>query len=164
MIRERIARFIRTGDGDFGSLALELHAWQRENNSDLAAFVAGSPPTRWEDIPAVPVALFRDLSLTSFDPAETAVVFRTSGTTSGRRGAVRLRDTELYDLGARLQIEPDDGTAGHDRLFAVRRKRDAIEPVAARLAEVHQLAAQTLLDAPHDNRGVFAHFRVIPRP
>ena len=106
MMRERISRFVATGSGDFGALALELHAWQREHNADLAALVAGTPPpTRWEDIPAVPVALFRDLALTSFDPAQTAVVFRTSGTTSGRRGVVRLRDTELYDLGARVHAE-----------------------------------------------------------
>ncbi|HTK46898.1 MAG TPA: hypothetical protein VL328_02820 [Gemmatimonadaceae bacterium] len=106
MIRDRIARFLKTGEGDFAELALALHAWQREHNADLAAFVGDAPlPARWEEIPAVPVSLFRDLALTSFDPAETAVVFRTSGTTSGRRGAVRLRDTELYDLGARLHAE-----------------------------------------------------------
>jgi hypothetical protein len=106
MIRERIARFFETREGDFAELALALHAWQREHNADLRAFVGNAPlPARWEDIPAVPVSLFRDLALTSFDPAETAVVFRTSGTTSGRRGTVRLRDTELYDLGARLHAE-----------------------------------------------------------
>jgi hypothetical protein len=89
-----------TGEGDFAELALALHAWQREHNADLRAFVGDAPlPARWEEIPAVPVSLFRDLALTSFDLAETKVVFRTSGTTSGRRGAVRLRDTELYDLG-----------------------------------------------------------------
>src|SRR4029453_1741559 len=94
MIRERIARFLRTGEGDFAELALALHAWQREHNADLAALVGDTPmPTRWEEIPAVPVSLFRDLALTSFDPARTAFVFRTSGTTSGRRGTVRLRDT-----------------------------------------------------------------------
>jgi hypothetical protein len=106
MIGDRIARFMRTGEGDFAELALALHAWQREHNADLAALVADTPmPERWEDIPAVPVSLFRDLAFTSFDPAETSVVFRTSGTTSGRRGTVRLRDTALYDLGARLHAE-----------------------------------------------------------
>jgi hypothetical protein len=108
---ERIARFVRTGDGDFGELALALHAWQREHNPDLRALVAGlAAPARWEDIPAVPVALFRDLELTSFDPSHARVVFRTSGTTGGRRGAVRLEDTALYDLGARIWAERVVGT------------------------------------------------------
>ncbi len=105
-LRDRIARFVAKGEGDFAALALELHAWQREHNPDLAALVAGTPPpTRWEEIPAVPVALFRDLALTSFDPSRAPVVFRTSGTTSDRRGTVRLRDTQLYDLGARIHAE-----------------------------------------------------------
>jgi hypothetical protein len=104
--RERIARFISTGQGDFAELALALHAWQRENNPDLAALVGDAPePARWWEIPTVPVALFRDLALTSFDPSQAAVVFRTSGTTNERRGTVRLRDTELYDLGTRIHAE-----------------------------------------------------------
>jgi len=39
MIHDRIARFLRTGEGDFEELALALHAWQRGHNADLAAFV-----------------------------------------------------------------------------------------------------------------------------
>lgn len=89
---------------DFGGLALDLFAWQMERNPDYAAFCAGARPTRWQDIPAVPVALFRDLPLSSFPPGEAGVLFRTSGTT-GKRGVVRLKDTVLYDLGARRHAE-----------------------------------------------------------
>jgi hypothetical protein len=109
-LHERIASFMETGNGDFGALALALHAWQRENNADLRAFVGDIPaPESWWQIPAVPVSLFRDLALTSFDPSDAKVEFRTSGTTAERRGIVRLRDTALYDLGARLHAERSVG-------------------------------------------------------
>ena len=102
---ERLRAFIEgTREEDFPSLALDLFAWQVARNPDYAAYCDGARPARWQDIPAVPVALFRDLPLTSFPANEAAIVFRTSGTT-GKRGVVRLRDTALYDRGARLHAE-----------------------------------------------------------
>ena len=104
-LRTRIAAFIR-GDRseDFSSLALALWRAQIEANPGYRALCEGFVPTRIEEIPAVPVRLFRDLPLTSFPPEEATVVFRTSGTTGGR-GVVRMRDTRLYDLGARAHAE-----------------------------------------------------------
>lgn len=88
---------------DFWALARRLHAHHLAHNDDWRGMFGGMPPApRWEELPAAPVTLFRDLPLTSFDPADAAVTFRTSGTT-GPRGVVRLRDTRLYDLGARRQ-------------------------------------------------------------
>jgi len=114
---ERIRRFIEGERAEgFGALALDLFAWQVARNEGYAAFCAGAVPDRWQDIPAVPVALFRDLPLTSFPADEARVVFRTSGTT-GKRGVVRLLDTDLYDLGARRHAEavlgplPDAGVS-----------------------------------------------------
>lgn len=90
-------------DGDFDDLALALYRWQRAHNAQYDAICGDCPaPTRWQEIPTVPVGLFRDLALTSFPVAQTRVVFRTSGTTSGRRGQHRALDTVLYDLGAAL--------------------------------------------------------------
>ncbi|MEL6346477.1 MAG: acyl-CoA reductase [Myxococcota bacterium] len=103
-MRAQLRRFITSGEGDFNDLALGLFARQRETNPDYAAFCGDADPQTWQQIPAVPVALFRDLDLTTFAPADATVTFRTSGTT-GRRGVVRLRDTVLYDLGARLWAE-----------------------------------------------------------
>ena len=97
-MKATLRRFILEG-GDFEATALALFQHQRAQNRDYAAYADGAQPSRWQDIPAVPVALFRDLSLTSFPAADATVTFRTSGTT-GARGVVRLRDTELYDLGA----------------------------------------------------------------
>ena len=94
---------MRGEGGDFEALALALWALQVRENIDYQAFCRDLPaPERWWQIPAVPVTLFRDLPLTKGDPEAAAVTFRTSGTT-GPRGVVRLRDTALYDLGARLQ-------------------------------------------------------------
>lgn len=102
---DRLRAFIEGDRSEgFEALALELFAWHVARNPGYAAFCGGREPTRWQDIPAVPVALFRDLPLTSFPAGDARVVFRTSGTT-GKRGVVRLMDTALYDLGARLHAE-----------------------------------------------------------
>ena len=105
-MKQDLLRFIESHgrDGDFESLALALFAWQVARNPDYAALADGAQPTTWRDLPAVPVRLFRDLPFTSFPPEDAQVVFRTSGTTGGR-GVVRLRDTALYDAGARAHAE-----------------------------------------------------------
>ncbi len=105
-MKAALHRFIASygQDGDFEALALALHQHQRSTNPDLARMAVGEAPARWFDIPAVPVWLFRVLPLTAFPPEQAVVVFRTSGTTGGR-GVVRLRDTTLYDLGARAHAE-----------------------------------------------------------
>ena len=103
--RTALRAFMERGEGDFEALALGLYRWQLAHNPQYAAFAGGAVVERWEDLPAVPVALFRDLSFTSFPLEQARVVFRTSGTTTGRRGAKHLEDTVLYDLGARLHAE-----------------------------------------------------------
>ena len=103
-LREDIARFVRGEGGDFGALALRLFRQQVEHNPHYRAIVGATVVRSWEEIPCVPVALWRDVPLVSFPLKESALVFRTSGTT-GRRGAVHRLDTELYDLGARRFAE-----------------------------------------------------------
>ena len=46
-------------------------------------FCANAQPSHWTEIPAVPVALYRDFAalLLFFEPDLTQVLFRTSGTT-----------------------------------------------------------------------------------
>ncbi len=117
-LHDALAAFIGDDGGDFATLALDLYRWQRAHNPQYDAICADTPaPTRWQDIPTVPVGLFRDLPLTSFPADQARVIFRTSGTTAGRRGAHRSLDTRLYDLGARRHAEavlgplPDAGVA-----------------------------------------------------
>ena len=89
----------------FDAAARALHAWQVARCPDLAALQVGPAPAHWTEIPAVPVALYRDLELCCFPVEQGRVLFQTSGTTSGRRGSHHLLDTDAYDLGARLWAE-----------------------------------------------------------
>ena len=90
-------------ESDFSALALRLWTDQIERNPEYGRWSAwrmqGKRPQRWQDIPAVPVTLFRDLSLTCFPPMLARHHFKTSGTT-GPRGSHRLLDTEVYDHGS----------------------------------------------------------------
>ena len=100
LLAEVIAAGGPRSEAEFDALALALFRAQRVLNADYGRFSGSEEPTCWAEIPAVPVGLFRDLALTCFPPDEARVLFRTSGTTSGRRGVHRLRDTDLYDLGS----------------------------------------------------------------
>ena len=99
-MKAEVLRFIQQG-GDFNDVALRLWKWQVRHNVDYGRFCGDARPDRWQDIPAVPVTLFRHLSLTCFPPFLATRTFRTSGTT-GPRGMHRLQDTEIYDVGAQL--------------------------------------------------------------
>jgi hypothetical protein len=52
----------------------------------------------WREVPAVPTAAFREISLVVGDPGDAALEFHTSGTSRGgsRRGRHLVRDPELY--------------------------------------------------------------------
>ena len=103
-MKAKIHDFIENG-GDFEATALALYAWQRANNPEYDRFCGAVSVNHWADIPAVPSTLFRDLNLTCFPVSETTATFHTSGTTSGRPGVIRLRDTLIYDLSARRHAE-----------------------------------------------------------
>lgn len=119
-MRDRVRRFIEAGEGDAAALALDLWAHQVAHNQEYAAFCGDAQPQHWTEIPAVPVTLFRDLSLTCFPPAKATVTFETSGTTAGQTGRHRLRDTEIYDLGARRHAEATVGPLPRRGVFMVR--------------------------------------------
>lgn len=99
MTREAlVARVLAFAEGrsaePFAALAWAIHRAQRDRDPAIAAFAAGAPADgAWTAIPAVPVDLFRDPGI----GAPGGAVFRTSGTTTGRRGAHHLVDTALYD-------------------------------------------------------------------
>src|SRR5215207_4922575 len=78
-------------DRDFGRLALGIHAFQRKWNAPYAAWCANlPPPSAWEEIPAVPQAMFKEFRLSCFPPELTQKTFRTSGTTGETRGEHHL--------------------------------------------------------------------------
>jgi phenylacetate-coenzyme A ligase PaaK-like adenylate-forming protein len=91
-------------DADFNAQALALFAHQFQHNLAFQKFCqqrGRTPRTvkRWQDIPAVPINGFKDLTLSCTPPEQCARVFMTSGTT---RGDVKGRHyhpaVEVYDL------------------------------------------------------------------
>lgn len=83
----------------FEAIALDLHRWQRDNDPTLSALCDGEPE-HWQEIPAIPVDLFRRLHVGTVPPEEASVAFRTSGTSGRHRGVHHMRSTWLYDRGA----------------------------------------------------------------
>jgi len=84
---------------DFGTLALAIHEWQVSCDPVIASLRDG-PVRKWQDIPAVPVALFKSLPVGTVNPGRERHLFRTSGTTGTGQGVHRMRSTALYDRGA----------------------------------------------------------------
>jgi hypothetical protein len=98
-IRDRVLRFLEVPDpAAFDSLALEVFAFQMGANAPYRAWceslgiVAGNVASV-ADIPAVPVAAFKELELVCGAPTAE---FRTSGTTGTGRGRHLLPSLEPY--------------------------------------------------------------------
>jgi hypothetical protein len=83
--------------------ARRLFEHQRALCPDYAALVGAADPRTFAELPAAPVGLFRDLRFCV--TASSGAVFRTSGTTSGQRGAHHLPDTEAVELAARQHFD-----------------------------------------------------------
>jgi hypothetical protein len=86
----------------FDRLAVALFRFQFEACEPFAKFCRSfkrSPENvhRFEEIPAVPTGAFKEFDLCCFDPAETIKIFRTSGTSTDRRGQLRLDSLRLYE-------------------------------------------------------------------
>jgi len=101
-IRERTADDFREDEAGFEALALELFAFQYAHCPPYARFcdARGRAPgalRSWRDVPAAPTGAFKELALRSFPPERTCKVFRTSGTTGERRGALYLDTLSLYE-------------------------------------------------------------------
>jgi len=90
----------------FDALARDLARFQAAHVAGYARLLRarGVDPRsieRASDAPAVPTDAFKLARVSAFDEADTAVVFRTSGTTVGDRGAHYFRDVGTYDAAAR---------------------------------------------------------------
>jgi hypothetical protein len=88
---------------DFNDLALRIFAHQLRYNEPYAKYCASfgvtldAMPPDWESIPPVPAAAFKEAALCTFDPADAALAFETSGTTKGVGGKHYMETTTLYD-------------------------------------------------------------------
>src|SRR4051812_45480036 len=98
----RIERYLRGGEGNFDALALELWAYQYEKNLPYKAFcdaqsVTPAGVTRWQDIPAVPIAAFKSVELTTTAVGYAAAVFHSSGTTQKTPSRHFLKSLTYYE-------------------------------------------------------------------
>src|SRR5438128_6014214 len=108
-LEKRILAVIHAGaraplaDDAFSRLALEVFSFQYGANDPYRRFcdLRGQTPRnvrRWQDVPAVPAAAFKDVPLTCFPPEQASTVFTTSGTTQGeKQGTHYLLTPALYD-------------------------------------------------------------------
>jgi len=90
-------------EDEFNRLALEVFRHQVEASPVYGSFVRarGVDPVRvqdWNEIPAVPTAAFKEVPLGSVGSRPAEAVFRTSGTSQGRRarGVHSVHDLSLY--------------------------------------------------------------------
>ncbi|MCH2169378.1 AMP-binding protein [Myxococcota bacterium] len=86
----------------FNELALRLFAHQFEHCDPYQRFCLrrGATPNRvetWRDIPPVPTGAFKEIALRSFASERTVQTFRTSGTSTERRGELHLDTLRLYE-------------------------------------------------------------------
>jgi len=107
-------------DARFDLLAQTLFAFQFEHCEPYARFCRGrgiSPDAigHWSEIPAVPAGAFKEVVLRCFPAERSLKTFRTSGTSSGRRGELHLDTLALYEHSLRATIRrylfPDLGRA-----------------------------------------------------
>ena len=90
-------------EDEFNTLALDLFAYQYQNNAPFRRFSMQRERTprtvrAWRDIPAVPINAFKNLTLSCRAPEEAARIFMTSGTTQGGvRGKSYHPTLEVYD-------------------------------------------------------------------
>jgi len=102
-----VLAWMRSGDwrrdeARFDRLARGLFAFQLARCAPFRRFCEGrgcTPETvaSWRDIPPVPTGAFKEMALRSFPAEREAHLFRTSGTSAERRGALHLDTLELYE-------------------------------------------------------------------
>lgn len=89
-------------DARFERLALALFRLQHERGAAYrrlcSAFgIDEARVRRWQDVPAVPTGAFKEARLAIFPPEAIVRTFRSSGSTTERRGALELDTLALYD-------------------------------------------------------------------
>lgn len=88
---------------DFNDLALRIFDHQVRFNEPYARYCKSlritnsSKAQHWQEIPPVPAGAFKEAALSTFDPANAALTFETSGTTAGTGGVHYMESARLYD-------------------------------------------------------------------
>lgn len=111
-IVEELLAFIAANNADdeaFNRMALAVFAHQFEHNLPYRRFATQRGRTvrtvrSWQDIPAVPISAFKDLTLTCRPPEDCERVFMTSGTTRGVRGKSHHPSMAVWDRSMTLNF------------------------------------------------------------
>ncbi|SDU23670.1 Acyl-protein synthetase, LuxE [Verrucomicrobium sp. GAS474] len=107
----RIAALKGGDDVGFNQAALELFAWQFSKNAPYRTWCRAegvdSPKAilSWREIPSAPQELFKRKTLFCHPAKSARALYRTSGTTTGRKGMQRLLFTDLYRASALAAAE-----------------------------------------------------------
>jgi len=103
-LKEELLEWVRGGSGDFPAMALEVFAFQFQENVPYRRYceALGKTPETvggWLEIPAVPTDVFKltGMGLRCFPQDEVGGFFLTSGTTREVKGKHEWRDLELYE-------------------------------------------------------------------
>ena len=110
LLQTRIERFLRTSEGDFDALSLELFRYQFEFNRPYRAYCEAQDLTlesvsRWQDIPAVPIGAFKSAELVTFPVGRAAATFESSATTTGVPSRHYLKDMRYYETALKTSFE-----------------------------------------------------------
>lgn len=114
VIKEQLKRFIQrkdTTEEEFNQMALSLFAYQYEQNQGFRKYcrkrrVSPSTVTHYTQIPPVPIAAFKQTTLSCSSVKEAEAIFMTSGTTNPElRGKNIHRDLEVYDLSMKTHFQ-----------------------------------------------------------
>jgi len=104
-LSQRVEQFIRSGIGEWETLALDIFRHQFELNRPYRAYCGslGKTPETvkiWEEIPAVPVQAFKSTELVTFPTNHAAAHFESSGTTQGAAKTSHhwLKTLSYYEL------------------------------------------------------------------
>lgn len=86
----------------FETLALKVFVYQYENNSPYRKFCKLQKKTpkniaSWKEIPAMPTEGFKELALRCFSSVHTVKTFKTSGTTTEKKGQHYFDTMKLYE-------------------------------------------------------------------
>ncbi|MBW2712432.1 MAG: long-chain fatty acid--CoA ligase [Deltaproteobacteria bacterium] len=97
-------------DARFEELALDLFAFQYEHCAPYhrlcqARNLTPTEVARWQDIPTVPSAAFKEFSLRCFDETNTVKRFVTSGTTTQTPGTLYLDNLDIYEASLRASFQ-----------------------------------------------------------
>ncbi|MBO1520373.1 hypothetical protein [Oceanisphaera pacifica] len=105
-IMAQTLRFIQqetSSDADFNEQALALFKYQFTYNRPYQVYcrTKGKTPRivkHWQDIPAVPINAFKEVTLSCTDAERASATFMTSGTTSGNKGKHYHPQLTVYNL------------------------------------------------------------------